>query len=216
MTLLDQLPPARSMSTKRHNAASRQLADVVEHTTQSWWRFSRSTTIALVVGFMLTGSAAAGVLIPTDEEPNPAVASAALTLSTTLAKQFPSEFSGITLSNDNSTINVYVTGVSSSLRNSVLNQVPSTATVNFITVANTWNSLLAIQDQLETDLSALKAEGIDVVDFSTDPATNREVIEVVNLTPSQAATLDQKFGSQNISVQGISANQAATPLASRW
>jgi hypothetical protein len=216
MTLLDQLPPARSMSTKRYNAASRQLADVVEHTTQPWWRFSRSTTIALVVGFMLTGSAAAGVLIPTEEEPNPAVASAALTMSSTLAKQYPFEFAGITLSNDNATINVYVTGISSSLRNSVLDQVPSTATVKFITVANTWNALLAIQGQLESELSALRAEGIDVVGFSTDPTTNREVIDVVNLNSSQAATLDQQFGAQFISVQGISADQAPTPLASNW
>jgi hypothetical protein len=216
MTLLNQLPPARSMSTTRQNAASRQLAVMVAHTTHGWWRLSRSTTIALAVGLMLTGSAAAGVLIPTNEVPNPVVASTALTLGSSLAKQYPTEFAGITLSNDNATINVYVTGTSSGLRSAVLDQVPTTATVNFITVANTWASLLAIQDELESQLSALKAHGIDIVDFSTDPGTNREVIEVVNLSPSQTATLDQQFGAQKISVQAISGSQAPTPLASNW
>jgi hypothetical protein len=89
---------------------------------------------------MLTGSAAAGVLIPTDELPNPTIASAALTLSSTLAKQFPTEFAGITLSNDNATINVYVTGTSSNLTTTVHDLVPGGAAVNYITVANTWNT----------------------------------------------------------------------------
>lgn len=180
------------------------------------WRFGRSTTIALVVGLMLTGSAAAGVLIPSDEVPNPTIASAALTLSSKLANQFPTEFAGLTLSNDNATINVYVTGTSSNLTTTVHDLVPGAAIVNYITVANTWNSLLAVQNKLEASLTALKGEGIDIVDFSTDAVANRVDIEVVNLTSTQTATLDQLFGTQNIAVQGISESQAPVPLASNW
>jgi hypothetical protein len=62
MTFRDQLPPARNMPTVRHHAARRQLMNVVNQTAGSWWHLGRSTTIALVVGLMVTGSAAAGVL----------------------------------------------------------------------------------------------------------------------------------------------------------
>lgn len=62
MTFLDQLPPARNMPSVRHSAARRQLRDMVEHSSRSWWHLGRSATIALVIGLMVTGSAAAGVL----------------------------------------------------------------------------------------------------------------------------------------------------------
>jgi hypothetical protein len=62
MTFLDQLPPARTMPSNRHDAARRQLRDMVEHSARSWWHLGRSATIALVIGLMVTGSAAAGVL----------------------------------------------------------------------------------------------------------------------------------------------------------
>ena len=198
------------------NPRRRRFPRLARHSDRPRWRLGRSTTIALVVGLMLTGSAAAGVLIPTDELPNPTIASAALTLSSTLAKQFPTEFAGITLSNDNATINVYVTGTSSNLTTTVHDLVPGGAAVNYITVANTWNSLLAVHQKLECSLTALKAEGIDIVDFSPDAVANREDIEVVNLTSSQTAILDQQFGAQNISIQGISESQAPVPLASNW
>jgi hypothetical protein len=77
MTLLDQLPPTRSMPTARHHAARRQLVDVVEQTARAKWHFGRNTTIALVVGLMLAGSAAAGVLIPTPTSiPSPGASAA--------------------------------------------------------------------------------------------------------------------------------------------
>jgi len=65
MTFHDQLPPTRSMPTARHLAARRQLAGIVEQTVRSRWHFGRNTTIAVVIGLMLTGGAAAAVLTPT-------------------------------------------------------------------------------------------------------------------------------------------------------
>jgi hypothetical protein len=62
MTFLDQLPSARNMPSTRHGAARRQLMQVVASSSRSWWHLGRSATIALVIGLMVTGSAAAGVL----------------------------------------------------------------------------------------------------------------------------------------------------------
>jgi len=65
MTFHDELPPTRSMPMARHLAARRQLAGIVEQTVRSRWHFGRNTTIAVVIGLMLTGGAAAAVLTPT-------------------------------------------------------------------------------------------------------------------------------------------------------
>lgn len=62
MILFDQIPAERSMPTARHQAARRQLVSVVDQSARSWWRLGRSATLALVMGLMVTGSAAAGVL----------------------------------------------------------------------------------------------------------------------------------------------------------
>ena len=64
MTLLDQLPPSRSLPANRRNAARRQLESVVNGATRPWWRLSRTTTIAIGIGLVVAGSAAAGVFIP--------------------------------------------------------------------------------------------------------------------------------------------------------
>jgi hypothetical protein len=152
--------------------------------------------------------------------PNPTVVAASLRLSSVLAKQFSDQFAGITLSNNNSTINVYVTDVhvtksTSGLTSEVRNLTPR-GSVHYVTVVNSWRSLLAVQHQLEVSWSALKTRGIDIADFSTDADSNREVIEVVNLAPAQTAILDRRFGASRITVQGISANQAPVPIASTW
>lgn len=65
MNQFDQVPSARNMPAVRHHAARRQLMNEVSRTTGSWWHLGRSATIALVLGLMVTGSAAAGVLSST-------------------------------------------------------------------------------------------------------------------------------------------------------
>ena len=89
-------------------------------------------------------------------------------------------------------------------------------TVNYITVVNTWRSLLAVHHQLEVSWYELKARGIDIADFSPDPAANREIIKVVNLKSAQTAILDNLLGADRISVQWISASQVPVPLATTW
>ena len=77
MTFLDQIPAARNMPTARHHAARRQLMDVVDQTARSWWRLGRSATLALVIGLMVTGSAAAGVLSSSTPTPIPSPSASA-------------------------------------------------------------------------------------------------------------------------------------------
>jgi hypothetical protein len=154
------------------------------------------------------------------ELPNPTVVAASLRLSSILAMQFPNQFAGVTLSNNNSTINVYVTNVYATkstlgLTSEIRNLTPR-GSVHYITVVNSWRSLLAVQHQLDVSWSALRARGVDIADFSTDPTTNREVIDVVNLTPAQTTALDRQFGAGKVSVHRISASQVPVPIASTW
>jgi hypothetical protein len=112
-------------------------------------------------------------------------------------------------------MNVYVTGTSTGLVSAV-NAVAPSGSVNYITVANTWSSLLEVQNQLEASLPSLQAQGIDISQFHTDPASNQEIIDVVGLTPDQTATLDQQFGASVISVHGVTASQVPTPASVTW
>jgi hypothetical protein len=150
-----------------------------------------------------------------EEAPNPTVVAAALRLGSTLETQFPNQFAGISLSNENDTINIYVTNAASGLTASVRKLAPRDS-VNYFTVVNTWRSLLAVHRRLGSSLPALKAQGINIAGFSTDPTVNREVIEVVKLTPTETVILDRRFGAGHIEVRGISASQVPVPLATTW
>ncbi len=146
---------------------------------------------------------------------NPAVVAASQRLRSVLAKNFPEQFAGVTLGNDDATIDVFVTGSDARLIGTVRRLAPRSS-VHFVTVINTWRSLLAVHHELEASLSDLRTDGIDIADFSPDPATNRESIEVVDLTPRQTRILDLKFGANNISVRGITEGQAPVPGATTW
>jgi hypothetical protein len=132
-----------------------------------------------------------------------------------LANHFPNQFAGITLSNNNATVNIFVTGSDARLTSTVRRLVPRDF-VNYVTVVNTWRSLLAVHHELQASLSVLRADGIDIAAFSTDPSTNRENIEVVHLRSGTTKILDREFGPSVITVRGVTKGQLPVPLATTW
>lgn len=217
MTLLNTPPPTRTLPPVRHNAARSQLVEVVNARVLTRWRFGRGLTFAIAIGVMVTGSAAAGVLIPSQraEAPNATIVVKAQQLSSMLTREFPSQFAGLTLSNHNSMVNVYVTKLSSELT-SAMNKLAPRAAMKINIVSNTWNTLMAVQHQLEVAMPALQARGIRTNDISADVSTNKVIIEVVNLTTAQRAILQREFGANQINVQGINADRASVPLGTTW
>jgi hypothetical protein len=149
-----------------------------------------------------------------NELPNPAQAAAAYELGSSLAATFPGQYGGITLSNDNANINIYVTSTSSALTSAV-NAVAPSGSVNFFTVANSWNSLQSVQQQIEAAQPSLLEQGIDITQFYIEASTNRVVIDVDSLTSTEVAALNQQFGESEITVVPASAANAAIPLTSR-
>jgi hypothetical protein len=147
--------------------------------------------------------------------PNANIVAAAQRLSSLLTNRFPNEYAGITLSNNNSMINVYVTTSAQGLTSEVRELTPK-GSVQFITVANSWRSLLAVHRQVAKSLHQLKSSGIDIAVFGPDTVTNREVIEVVDLPAAKSAILERTFGTTKIQLDGINANQVPVPVGSTW
>jgi hypothetical protein len=147
--------------------------------------------------------------------PNASIVAAAQRLSSVLTNRFPNEYAGITLSNNNSTINVYVTTSALGLTSEVRELTPK-GSANFITVVNSWRSLLVVHRQVARALRQLKSRGIDIAVFGPDTVSNREDIEVVDLTPAKTAILERKFGATKIQLEGIAANQVPVPVGSTW
>lgn len=83
--------------------------------------------------------------------------------------------------------------------------------VRYKSVANTWRSLLEVHSALQRNLILLKARGIQLVGFSTDPVQNREVLQVVDPTAAQIEQLRTIYGAGRIIVESAPPN-STTPL----
>ena len=153
-----------------------------------------------------------GVVSP--ELPNPATVSAANLLGPSLAAEFPSQYGGIFLSNNNADINISVTSQSPEFVAFVNTLAPS-GSVTYLSVVNTWSELLALQQKIEDSITELSSEGIDVAGLYADPSSNRVVIEVKALTADEDDSLTQSFGLGDLLVEGVSSAGAGIPLASR-
>jgi hypothetical protein len=135
---------------------------------------------------------------------------AANQLNATLPADYPSQFGGISMSDNNSVITVYVTSTTPDLQSTVSSIAP-VGSVQYETVSNTWQSLLAVHTALQSDASSLKAQGIQLVGFGTDSTKNREVLQVVDPTTAQIAQLQSQYGTRLIKIQALTQNDT-TPL----
>jgi hypothetical protein len=148
------------------------------------------------------------------ELPNAPTAAAANELGPSLAAQFQSQYGGISLSNDNATINIYVTSQSPQLIKAVSIIAPS-GSINYVPVANSWSDLTTLQKLIEDSISELGSEGINVAGLYIDPSLNRVVIDVGNATPSETDYLEKRFGVNKLLVDGVPSAGMGVPLTSR-
>ena len=119
--------------------------------------------------------------------------------------------SGITLSNDNATINVYTTALPRGMRVAVARLAPKDS-ISYYKCGNTLTSLYAVQHALGATNAALDRQGIDVVGYDTTITSNCEEIDVLRLTRPQLVLLQQDFGADKICVHGITRGGVGVPL----
>jgi hypothetical protein len=143
--------------------------------------------------------------------PYPATIDAAGRINLLLTRHFSAVSSGITLSDDNATINVYATALPRRLRVEVAKLAPE-GSVSYHRCANTLSSLSAVQHELNAQGTGLGREGIDVAGYGPTITSNCEEIDVVRLTGAQLALLRRDLGANKICVHGITAQQVAVPI----
>jgi hypothetical protein len=140
----------------------------------------------------------------TYEAPNPDEIIATGRLRSALSSAFPSQYAGISLADNNATIDVYMTSTPSNFTDVVNSATPPAGSVHEVTVANSLATLSAAQASVGDDLSSLAAQGVDVVSYGTDIPDNTEVVQVASPTSAQVATVEQEFGAGVVTVQGDS------------
>jgi hypothetical protein len=128
------------------------------------------------------------------------VIAAACNLSPALEARYPNAFGGITISNNDSMINVYMTSMPTGLQNFVDSMAPADA-VTYIPCSNTIMAIWNVQLKIEADDLQLVASGVDLVGFGANVADNSVDVDVYHLTAAQKSQLDQEFGAGLITVQ---------------
>lgn len=124
-------------------------------------------------------------------------------------------FGGTVLSDNGTHITVFLTSLSSEVESAFSNLAPAGA-VSFATTRHSESSLMSVHTRVTAEVTALQADGIDVVSWF--PGVNGDGMEhigVVGLTPSQLATLDRAFGADNIVVSNVPENEVPTATIGR-
>ncbi len=143
--------------------------------------------------------------------PYPETVTASQRINLLLVRHFSTVSSGVTLSNDNATINIYTVAIPRRLRVAVAKLAPR-GSVSYYRCGNTLSSLDGIQRDLNVESAALDRQSIDVVGYGTTITSNCEEIDVLRLTRPQLTLLRSDFGSNRICVHGVTRQQLGVPL----
>lgn len=145
-----------------------------------------------------------GPVVAAGDAPHPSTIDAAGRIQLRLQRSFPSLFSGLSLSNDNATIDVYATTLSPGLKAAVGNLDPE-GWVRYYRCRNTLSSLYSVQGALLAKWAGLTHQGIDVAGFGTTITSNCEEIDVIHLTQVQLVLLRQEFGADKVCIRSTEA-----------
>ena len=127
---------------------------------------------------------------------------AACNLSPALEVKYPDAFGGITISDNDSMINVYMTSMPIGLQSFVDSIAPPDA-VTYVPCSNTIRAIWNVQLRIEAEDLQLAASGIDLVGFGANIADNSVDVDVYHLTAAQKSQLDQEFGAGLITQEVI-------------
>jgi hypothetical protein len=143
--------------------------------------------------------------------PNPMTVGASGRLASTLPEYFPDQYAGISLSVNNSIINVYETCSTPRMTRFAVATAPVDA-VRFRFVPNTARQLDEAFRDVEAGEARLGRLGIKVAGWGTDVVTNVVQVQVVNLTQQQLGEVESIAPRGLLQVQGITKAQEGAPL----
>jgi len=124
-----------------------------------------------------------------------------------LAAKYGAEYGGMAVTGDRRQLTVYLTNPAPAVERAFSRIAPA-GTLVFRKTPRSMRQLNAIQSSLQGKWRALRASGIEVSEFGSNPATGKEDVGVENLTASQAATLDRLYGAQALHVFNVTPRQA--------
>jgi hypothetical protein len=144
-------------------------------------------------------------------EPNPRTVGASGRLASELPKYFPDQYAGISLSDNNSIINVYETCSTPRMARLAVATAPVDA-IRFRFVPRTARQLNQAFRDVESGEAGLQKLGIKVAGWDTSPELNIVQVQVLNLTQQQLSEALAIAPPGVLQVQGITKAQEGVPI----
>jgi len=119
-----------------------------------------------------------------------------------LSAAYPRSYGGVAVQEHRAMIDVYMTRMPKGV-DRVVDAVAPAGSVDFQRATHSLATLDQIHRELETNWMSLQSEGIDIVGFDTDVATNTEQIQVINPTLDQVETLVRLYGPHTVSIKSV-------------
>lgn len=141
------------------------------------------------------------------------VVGAACSLNPILESDFPTQYAGLTISDHDSIINIYLTATPDNFDTVVNQAVPAGTTVTYHSVSNSLLELWNTQKQLMSDDSALQSTGMDINGFYIDIPQNTLVIQLIDGTAEQISSLQQRYGASLVTVESLAPGQGSSPMS---
>jgi len=126
-----------------------------------------------------------------------------------------SSYGGIAAVNHGQDLNVYLAGTpDATLESQILGTAPADH-VHLVQTSHTQTQLLDLRTRVLGEASTLEGRGINLTSWGPDVWTGLERVQVQNLTPATAATLDTLFGASNISLVSSTASTGGIASGTR-
>lgn len=168
---------------------------------------SGATVVSPVTPSASLGDIKPSVATPPVQSPSPSIQVQSLSN----APEFRSAWAGSVLS-PSGVLTTYVTRSSvASFQAAIESEIGSSADYPVVPVARSWQDLSDLTQQIATDQSLLAQEGIQIVQWGPDAASNTVEIQVANYSTTVASELGARYGSAVSVVRAADPTLAITP-----
>ena len=127
----------------------------------------------------------------------------------TLMQEYPSIYGGTDLTSGGNSIVIYLTSLSPSALASAQGIAPN-GSIQYAIVRHTVNQLNGVIQSVASASSQLASDGIQIPFYQVDFASSTVEVEVVNPTAFEVSTLDNEFGSSNLTIVPVSKSDVTT------
>jgi hypothetical protein len=115
---------------------------------------------------------------------------------------YPDIYGGLAATRHGTHIDVYLTRPDPHAEHQLAAQAPA-GTITFVHTPHSLKFLDSLHQKVISQYYALKAAGIQLIEWAPEIQTGREMIGVKDLTPAKAKILDSRFGASNIELQNM-------------